>query len=62
MEYLMSISKRDLGDLCVSLNLPKGTKDEMIESVSNDMLDIMRDSTSDIVELIENEDNIEMSV
>ena len=62
MEYLMSVSKRDLGDLCASLNLPKGTKDEMIESVSNDMLDIMRDSTSDIVELIDNEDNIEMFV
>ena len=62
MEYLMSVSKRELCNLCASLNLPKGTKDEMIESVSHDMLDIMRDSTSDIVELIDNEDDIEMIV
>lgn len=53
--YLISIATRDL-------NLPKGLKDEMIESVSNDMFDIMRDSTSDIVELIDDEDNIEIFV
>ena len=58
MEYLMSISKRDLGSMCMSLNLPKETKDEMIASVSDIMLDIVRDSTSYIIELIENDDNI----
>ena len=62
MEYLMSVSKRDLRNLSISLNVPKESKDEMIVSISDVMLDIMRYSTSDIVELIDSDDNIEIIV
>ena len=56
----MSVSKKDLRSICVLLNLPKGTKDEMIAFVSNEMLDIIRDSASDIADLVENDDNVEI--
>ena len=58
----MSISKRDLGNLYTSLNVSKGSKDEMIVSISDVMLDIIRDLTSDIVELIDSDDNIKIIV
>ena len=44
------------------LNVPKGLKDEMIISISDVMLDIMRDSRSDIIELIDSNNNIEIIV
>ena len=45
---------------CILHGLPLSlvTKDEMIASVSDIMLDIVRDSTSHIIELIENDNNI----
>ena len=56
----MSVSKKDLGSMHVLLNLQNGTKDEIITSVSNKMLEIIRDSASDIADLIDNDDNIEI--
>ena len=58
----MTLIKPKLIGLCMLLNLPLGSKDDMIASVSDVMLDIVTDTAYDMVEVIDNSNNVETIV
>ena len=56
MKYTL---KTELMNTCVLLNLWHMSKDKIIASILDAKLDIVKDSTSDIIECIDSHDNIE---